>query len=293
MRASSKMKKLLVLLFTIASFFMMRIAYAQETNPNVGSEVGNHGFRQIYYVDEKGEKMFITDGMFTSADPMREGDYVTYMSKIQGNWQIFLHHIPTDINTQLTVRGNNVNPKIENGLVVWEGWAPSVGPGQVGGTWQVFLYDGTGVRQLTAGDTSVYPDIEDGYIIMARRDSNGSWRSVLYSINDKTFAQVSIVQSAKHPKLQGKKIFHGNEEFPLITDDIYLLGFDRLPTAEPTPITEEDIVEEIVGPDAESLEEVAVPEIPVGTETIQSTSEDSLFEVGTDEADLTIPPDDQ
>ncbi len=119
---------------------------------------------------------------------------------------------------------------------------------------------------------------------MARRDRNGSWRSVLYSINDDTFAQVSISSSAKHPELRGKKIFHNNKEFPLITDDIYLLGFDQLPATDPSPITKEDIVEEIFGPDATSSADFVVPE---------NITDPSQSEVGTPEADLITPPNGQ
>lgn len=226
----------LILIGFVASI-LSRSAFAQQDGlvDSVGSEMGNHGYRQIFYLDSNGNKNFITDYQFTSANPQREGDYVTYMSQIEGAWQIFLYHIPSSTRTQLTVSGNNVNPQIENGLVVWEGW--------INGNWQVFLYDSTGVRQLTYGDLSINPEIEGGRIVMARRGVSGTWRSVLYTINDKSFADISTGTITKHPHLENQKIYHGEEEFPLFAEDISLLDFDAIFS----PTTEEEILKEVFG----------------------------------------------
>jgi len=254
-----------VLLFILVRPAMAQIAESEAFM--VGSEIGNHGFRQVFHT-RGGGKTFITDNQFVSANPMIEGDYVTYMSQISGSWQVFLYHIPSNTKTQLTVTGNNVNPRIENGLTVWEGW---VDPPEGEASWQVFLYDGTGVKQLTNGDLSVNPDIEGDNIIMARRGIAGTWRSVLYSLVDGSFADITTGIVSKHPRLVGKKIFHNDEEFPLITDDIYLLGFEAIPSVdELTPITEEDILEEILGPEA---------------------TQSAQLEESTPSGDLTSPPD--
>jgi len=256
----------------------------QDPEVQVGQEV-NEGFLRVYYVNESNIKIFVSPENQNSKHAVADGEYVVWVTEINDMpGQIFLHHIPSSTTTQLTASGTNLKPEIENGLVVWEGWAPSASSGQA--TWQVFLYDGTGVRQLTSGDLSINPDIEGDNIIMARRDSAGTWRSSLYSLLDGSFADISTGPETKHPKLDKKKIFHGDEEFALITDDIYLLGFDVVPEEdEDAPITEEDILEEIFGPDATISAQLN--EEPLETE---SATESAELRQSSPSADLTSPP---
>ena len=234
--------------------------YLTANNVEVGSEIGNNGFRQIYYVWNN-NKVFITDSNYTNADPIINGERVVWISKISGRWQVFLRHISTNQTTQLTQSGNNVNPRIDNGKVVWEGWVED--------KWQVFFYDGKSVKQLTSGDNSVNPDIEGENIIYGRRDITGTWRSVVYSISKKEAKEVTTGLTSKRPKLSNGQIFlaDGKEKFPLTVDDLFLLDLGPLstgPTPSPSPelalsepetVTEEEIVEELQATPSAILEE--------------------------------------
>ena len=205
----------------------------------VDSEVGDNGFRQIYY-QVNNNKTFITNTNYTNADPILDGEYVVWTSQKGSTWQIFLHHIPTNQTTQLTHSGNNVNPIIDNGNIVWEGWQSE--------GWQIFLFDGKSVQQLTFGDISMNADIKGDYIAYARRDVTQTWRAVVYSISRGEGKDVTVGTKAKHPKVRDGKIILTDEPFPLTIEDLFLLDLPPLTTeaeTKPEVVTEEEIIEEL------------------------------------------------
>lgn len=265
------MKKILKLwmlpvLISLGIFLMVRPVFAQLVEKNlsdtgdiqVSSEIGENGFRQIYYL-RGGEKYFVSSREYTSGEPNQEGDYITWMGQNSGGtWQIFLYNIPTGITTQLTSSGNNANPMVDNGRVTWEGW--------VNDGWQVFFFDGVTVTQLTSGDPSLNPMIEGDNIIYARRDATGQWRSVLYSISEKKAFEVSFGNSSKHPRLVNGEIFlgEGGEKFALTAQDLFLLDLSSL-SDEPEEVTEAEIVEELVATQAGVVEEPIISLTPAPT----------------------------
>jgi beta propeller repeat protein len=225
----------------------------------VDSEIGNNGFRQVYYIFD-GSKRFVTDSNYTNADPVIGGEYITWMSQINGVWQIFLYHIPTDDTIQITLTGNNVNPKISEGRVVWEGW--------IDGGWQVFFFDGKSVRQLTSGDISMNPEIEGDNIIYGRKDVTETWRAVVYSISRNETQDITTGIAAKHPALENGKIIlgrvggKGGEEFPLTVDDLFLLDLVPLTVEDeivPETVTEEEIIEELEATPSAEIIDTATP----------------------------------
>src|SRR3989344_4551103 len=147
--------------------------FVVDNDVEVGSEAGDNGFRQIYYVFN-GNKTFITNSSYANADPVTDREYIAWMGQIDGSWSIFLYHIPIGTTTQISNSANNANPRLSNGKVVWEGWVEDA--------WQVFLFDGTSIRQVTQGELSVNPDIEGDDIIYARKDEQGEWRTLRYSL---------------------------------------------------------------------------------------------------------------
>lgn len=239
------------------AFFVVRPTFAQivegetnlaqylgENNVEVGQEAKEGGPFQIYYFFQ-GEKTFVTDSVYTNEAPDADGEYITWMSQIGGSWQIFLYHIPTDSTIQLSASSNNANPKVSGGKVVWEGW---VNDPPAGG-WQVFLFDGKSIRQLTTGDISMNPEIEGDNIVYGRKDVTGTWRAVVYSISKNESKEVATGIASKKPKLRnGRVILAGigvEEQLPL-TEDL-LVPF----SATPTPTTTVSI------PESVSFEEVA------------------------------------
>lgn len=259
----------LPLLVASALFFAVRPVLGQVSQPfevtTVGSESVN-GYHQVFYVTDTG-KIFITEGNLNATSPATNGEYIVYRRNMSaGSDGIFLYNILTDTTIQLSSSGNSTNPKIDrNREVVWQG--------SVDGSWQIFLYDGSGVKQLTSGDTAVNSQIEGDNIIYARRNAAGEWRAETYSISKGKSIFITSSQSAKHPKLVKGEIYLGDKEkFALTVEDLYLLGFDELEpevAGEATSsgeLTVEDIIEEL---NATPSAEIIVPQIPESTESGQ------------------------
>ncbi|HCM51546.1 TPA: hypothetical protein DIS56_00180 [Candidatus Saccharibacteria bacterium] len=171
-----------VIVFAIARPTLARIAggnaglteFLVSNNIKIGDEIGANGFRQIYYIWQ-GNKNFITNTTYSNGHPDTEGEYITWMGQsLGGAWKIFLYHILTGITTQLSTSSNNANPKVSKGKVVWERW--------VGGGWQVFLFDGVRVLQLTEGDLSTDPNIEGDSVTYSRKNAAGDLQRKTHSI---------------------------------------------------------------------------------------------------------------
>ena len=216
--------------------------FLASNNLEIGDEIGENGFRQIYYIWQ-GNKHFITNTAYTNGEADTEGEYIAWMGQsANGGWQIFLYHIPTDITTQLFGSSNNANPKVSGGKVVWEGWVED--------KWQIFFFDGTKVTQLTYGDLSLNPEIEGDFVSYGRKDTAETWRGVVYSISKKEEKEIIVGIEAQRPIIRGNEIFlagTGVEEiFPLTVDDLFLL--DLMPLTQPTSpemVTEEKIRQEL------------------------------------------------
>ncbi|KKT22236.1 MAG: hypothetical protein UW08_C0013G0002 [Parcubacteria group bacterium GW2011_GWB1_43_8b] len=225
-----------------------------EGNLEVGIETVE-GFSHGYYVFE-GEKTYITEGSLNDKQIKTNGEYITWVKDVGGTGQIFLYHIPTSTTTQLTYSGTNLNPKVnKKGNVVWEGWVdpPTQGSGEAG--WQVFVYDGKVIRQITQGDLASHSYIEGDYIVYARKDIAGLWRSEAYSIIDNKTADISLGNETEYPKLVNGEIFLGpptesQTKFPLKIQDLFLLNLPALDKDinQNTSISEDDILEELFGP---------------------------------------------
>ena len=224
----------------IALFLLVRPTLAQviatPKDVTVGVE-SVYGYTQVYF-DNTGVKQFITSGNMNSSMPVSAGSYITYVSDINGEGQIFLYDVVSGTKTQLTFIGTNLNPKVdEKERVVWEGWD--------GQTWQVFFFDGLSTIQLTTGDTSLNPEISEDYISYGRRDVTGTWRAVIYSINDNKSVDVVTGEKSRKPTIRDGDIYLGTKEseekFSLKVSDLFLLDFTSIneSTESANPILEE------------------------------------------------------
>lgn len=202
---------------------------------NVGVEIVD-GYSQIYYEDADG-KHFITSGNANSRTLSWVGDFIAYVTEIQGEGKIFLYDNKSGSKIQLTIAGNSQNPKVNSkGQVTWEGWTED--------TWQVFFFDGTSTQQLTVGDTTLNPDFGGEYISYGRRNSAGTWRAVIYSITDKKSVDVTTGETARKPKIDkdGNILLgDGAEKFSLKASDLFLLDLSSVEESTPSadPILEE------------------------------------------------------
>jgi len=194
-------------------------------NVKVGSETVQD-YQQVYYIFNS-SKTFITKGPQNSSQAVSDKEYIAYSMAIRGAGQIFLYHIPTDTTTQITHSSTNLEPRLSNGNIVWEQW--------IDDRWQIFLFDGKAIRQLSAGDVSVNPDIEGDEIVYARKNDKGEWRTVRYSIRDK---QAQILRKglvAKHPQFRDGQIVFELEKLLVKPTPIPIPTPTSTPTPSPTP----------------------------------------------------------
>ncbi len=206
---------------------------------SVGVETKN-GYQQVYYLFN-GSKTFVTEGNQNSRQPDARGEYVSWVTDFEGAGQIMLYRIPSKTLVQITHSSTNLQPKVDrNGKVVWEGWVTD--------RWQIFLFDGKSARQLTDGDTSVKPQIENDFVVFARQDEAGEWKATAYSLALNKLTDINFGLETKTPKIKERKIFLGEKEFPLRVDELFLLNLEPLATPEPTgppTVTEEEVKEEL------------------------------------------------
>lgn len=217
--------------------------YLKDNNVEVGSETVD-GYSQVYYLIE-GDKEFITEGSTNSTLPHTSGEYIVYRKSLVGGDQIFLYNILKGQAVQLTYSRNNTNPRVsKNGNVVWERWIQD--------SWQIFLYDGIKIIQLTSEDLSLSPDINEDYAIYARRDIAGTYRSEIYSIGEGKTKEVAIGMPSKKPTLESGKIMlkgEGVEEFPLKPEDFFVLDLASMSNSEgPITVTVDEISNEFITP---------------------------------------------
>jgi hypothetical protein len=197
--------------------------YLLENDLTVGVQANDDGFPQVFYEFEN-TRTYITDNRFTNGQVYTKGEYITWMSEIDGLWQIFMHHVPTNITTQLSYSGNNANPKVSGGYAVWEGYVDSL--------WQIFVYDGTSVRQITQGDLSINPDIENHFVVLASRDGEHEWRTVGYYITDNLIADIAN-DTGSYVKLNGLNVDYGSSEkdkrrHPLTIEEVFIVEFGQI-----------------------------------------------------------------
>lgn len=166
---------------------MVNLKYTVETR------LAKNGFSQIVLIDKNGKVTFITDEKYPHASPQTDDTYIAYMAQPQSTWQIYLYNIKTKKTIQLTQFGNNVNPQISNGKIVWEGF--------IDNKWQVFSFDGTRTLQVTKGGESKQDtDIENDLIVYSEVDNNG-WKIKTYDLKTKKETQLNDRYPGGNPKL--------------------------------------------------------------------------------------------
>ncbi len=217
--------------------------YLLTSDVQVGSESGEDGFQQIYYV-YRGNKVFITSTNYANGEPETDGEYIVWMGQAGANWRIFLYHIPTSTTTELSGGSNNTNPKISEDKVVWEGWHD--------GAWQIFLFDKTSVKKLTNGNGAVNASIEGDYVVYSERSEAEQWTAVGYSISQDDYVDVTVGEEAKNVKIGDGQVVlvQGNgtsEVFPLTLDDLFLLELNPLGLEQDAPkaVSVDEIIDEL------------------------------------------------
>lgn len=256
---------LLPLLVAIGLFFVTRPAFAQIVEPKdislseylltgniaVGEETVD-GYRQVYY-QYQGNNNYITGGGSNSHSPVSNGQYIVYLKDINGAPQVFFYNILTNSEIKLSSTESNNAPYVsKEGNVVWEGWVDEVKK------WQVFLFDGKSVTQLTNGDLAINPYIEGDMVVYARRDIAGEWKSTLYSMRSKSEKDITVGNKTQYTKLRGGRIVFElpgktGEEFTLTAQDLFTLDLAPLSSTEsanlvqdtPSTVTVDDVLQEL------------------------------------------------
>lgn len=231
----------------------------------VGSEMGENGFRQIYYIWND-QKIFITDTNYSNGHPDTENENITWMGQsTDGSWQIFLYNLISKSTIQLSASLNNANPQVSGGKVAWEGW--------VNNAWQIFLYDGIKVSQITSGVGAINPQLDRNYLVFSMLHESGQWKSVAYSFSQKKSVDLLIGPETKHAKLKDGQIIMPRGTSVSVSS-IFALDIDLSPdTATPSATTVEEILEELALPATDSGSISPEPNLP-DTDNEQSDSSD-------------------
>jgi|GEM_PF-5481989 len=104
-------------------------------------ERNEKGIGQLKAVQGK-KVLFRTDDNFNHTNLIRSGNMVAWTSQIDSQWQIFIAHLPSGNEFQLTYTENNVNPKMSEQFIAWEK--------QIEGIWHIMLFDGRQLTQVTS-----------------------------------------------------------------------------------------------------------------------------------------------
>lgn len=168
-----------------------------------------------------------------------ESEFSFVHKYVDGSWQVFLKSQYSDQLLQLSFAQNTSNPAIHTGKIAWEGF--------VHGTWQVFLFDGIRVVQLTSGDISVNPNVEGDYVTFGRKGSDSAWYAELYNSYTGESKRVAEGIGAKRPLLEeGRIVLYGTgkkEYTDLIANE--LLPSDSALIESTESVSEQDIKREL------------------------------------------------
>jgi len=251
----------------------LSLVVAAEGVP-VGTKVDEDGFRQIKYKFQ-GRDVEITDNDFTNSDPETDGEYITWMSQIEGRWQIFYYHVTTGTTIQLTHVGNNVNPVISGNKVAWEG--------QVDGVWQIFVFDGIRTKQITNGDMpSLSVDIDDNVLAYSTKESETTgWKVYMYDTSTKKGTLLTPDTYGTDPFLDD-----GRVKWTELIDKKASRQFFQYKEVRMTiaPPVQETPVEEYVGiGDSVPDEVLDVVEATESIEVVATTEEEEVIEEETTE----------
>lgn len=215
----------------------------------VGSETV-HGYQHVYYAHE-GKKRFVTDDSRNSFSPVASGEYLAWVTSINGAGQIFLHDIPTEATVQLTHSSTNLNPSIHGNNVAWERWMVD--------RWQVFFFDGVRTVQLTEGDLAVEPHVTGEGVLFARKSESGEWRAERYLFASKTIELVETGLAGKLTVLRGGQAAEVPAASPSPSLESPSPAPEDIPTEEPTPTEEPPVSEEPTPSEEPSLEASPTP----------------------------------
>jgi hypothetical protein len=217
-------------------------AYVSQHEVEVGVEE-NSGYTRVFYTFN-GQKTYVSPEGVNSKHPSTSGKYIVWSGeRADAGGQIYRYDMLTESSIQLTSMGSNLRPQVSwNGWVVWESWIPAEDG------WQVFLYDGLSIKQLSSGDQSVTPDIDGEQIVFSRQAQNGVWRAVAYSKDQDKTIDITVGDEAKRVTLDGGNVIlaNGKDVFSLTLEALFLL--DKLrgdSRSEPSTVTEEVVAAEL------------------------------------------------
>jgi len=195
------LKKTVVATSIVAGVFFAPGVFAKVLD--VTSEIGDNGYHQIKIHTDQ-EERFVTDTEYSNTNPVTDGQFITWLAQSDKN-SVQLGHFASDYHITLSGRLNSANPQISRGNVVWEEYVAGESPG-----WQVFLFDGIRKLQLTSGDESRNPYVEEDYTIFGRKAPESDWYAELYNLATKESVRVAEGIAAKVPIIvEGQVVLRG------------------------------------------------------------------------------------
>lgn len=132
------------------------------------------GYEQVFY-RYNNQTVQLSSAPYNHVYAISSGQYIVWEGIVGVFSQIFLYDVLSGNMVQLTSAGTNTEPSVFNKTVVWRHWD--------GNTWDVYYYDGFGVRQITdSAHPCVRPSTNGVKIIYAEQIDTDLWRAQSYDI---------------------------------------------------------------------------------------------------------------
>jgi hypothetical protein len=210
------------------------------TEDGVFSAPDADGDEEIF-VRVNGKETQLTHNSVDDSAPYYDAlsDRIVWHRSVNDRYQIISYDLKSQEETQVTSTSyNNMEPVAYGDITLWQAW--------VGTNWEIMLYDGETVRQLTHNDVhDISPHMRGSYIVWQTQFADG-WQVAVY---DQETGHIEYVKTDGGAKVE-------NPRFVLVYDstdargDIQTVGYDpdqkvsftlhRIPTDVPEKLPEPD-----------------------------------------------------
>lgn len=158
----------------------------------------DQGFGQIRLTTNEGPRV-LTDSRHPKIAPLSWRDQIFWLGQPGSTWQVYTYSTTTNQTTQLTNQGNQANLVVATDFVAWEG--------QVNGVWQIFVFDGWRVNQITTRQSPSSDLVASGnQLAFVQRDLELGAMVMLYDHNQQSLTQITPDFVGLHPEFVGGKI---------------------------------------------------------------------------------------
>ncbi|MBP7842408.1 hypothetical protein KA017_00190 [Candidatus Woesebacteria bacterium] len=211
MKKRRKQKKylhfLLLVVLIIAGIAVLLKLFKPDHTRSEGSItlITSDGTKTDILLDNNSEEVKISTASANHNEPFSRGDFIVWIEEQQNKSEKYVvrYHVPTNTTYYITNFGVAQNPKVNTqGQVVWQQWNTTTE------IWQIVFFDGYNTAVLTSDQqNALNPDIAGTRIIYSKKNQQGIWQAIEYSLTTKETVTVSEGTEAKHPFFYGTELF--------------------------------------------------------------------------------------